>query len=108
MLSKAATVTSVRREFSSGDRKASVIARFNKEKDKESQQQDARAQQSFWLGVTAASVIQQDNLKKKTQKSRLKKFYRVEKIIQDNTKEVLSPPRPLLTPHTDDHPESSL
>jgi hypothetical protein len=97
MLSKAATVSSVRREHSNADRRMGKSAPLNKEKDKETQKQDARAQQSFWLGVTAASVIQQDNLKRNVQKSQLKKFYHVEKIIQDNSKEVRPSP-PFLFP----------
>jgi hypothetical protein len=87
MLSKAATVTSVRREISHMELRKNS-SRVDAKKDKESQKQDETAQKSFWLGVTTATaIIQQDNLSKSIQKTRLKSSSN-EKIIQDNSKEV--------------------
>jgi hypothetical protein len=93
MLSKAATVTSVRREISHMELRKNS-SRVDPKKDKEFQKQDENAQKSFWLGVTTATaIIQQDNLSKKIQKSRMKPTNN-EKIIHDNSKEVSSSPPP--------------
>lgn len=84
MLSKAAAVTSVRREIS---HKTPSIN--HTKTDKDLQKQDYLAQKSFWLGVTStSSILASDRLKKSIRRSKFQHYNPIEKVIHDNSKEV--------------------
>ena len=89
MLSKAATVTSIRRDKSNEYKRSNTLGGGGgSEKIKDPNLRlDYLSQKIFWSGVSYASMIQKESLKN-IKNNRFQNLKIVEKVVVNNSKEV--------------------